>query len=661
MNDTALPTPAPCGSWKSPITSDLIVGASTPIDEIAVAGGDIYWTERRPQEGGRNALVRRRADGTIEDLTPAPFSARSRAHEYGGGAFSVSPLGIFFCSFEDQRLHRLGADGLPVALTNLPGKRYADIVADLARNRLIAVREDHSGGGEAVNALVGIDVATGTERLLAGGHDFFSTPVLSPDGNQLAWLTWDHPNMPWDGTDLWLAAIGDDGTPGAPRHVAGGAAESIIQPAWSPAGDLHFVSDRSGWWNLYRERMGTIAALHPMAAEFGMPQWVFGMSTYGFDARGRIVCAYGSDGDWHLALIDPEAGSFETLVTSLRAIRRVRVGGDFAVVVGGTPARPDGVVRIDLGSPGGRGDGSGHGSHRELVIRSSSSANVDPGCVAVAEAITFPTEGGREAHGFFYRPTNAAYRAAAGERPPLLVLNHGGPTSATDAGFNWSIQFWTSRGIAVVDVNYGGSSGYGRAYRQRLNGQWGVVDVDDAVNAAKYLVARGDADGERLAIRGGSAGGYTALCALTFRNFFKAGASHYGIGDLETLVRDTHKFESRYLDSLVGPYPAQQALYHARSPIHFTEQLAAAMILFQGADDKAVPPNQAEAMYQAVRAKGLPVAYLLFEKEGHGFRRAENIKRALEAELYFYGKIFGFTPADAIAPVAIENLPAGIA
>ncbi|MBK8741177.1 MAG: S9 family peptidase [Betaproteobacteria bacterium] len=648
MNGTASPTPAPCGSWKSPITSDLIVGASTPIDEIAVAGDTIYWTERRPQEGGRNALVRRRADGTIEDLAPAPFSARSRAHEYGGGAFSVSPLGIFFCSFEDQRLHRLGADGLPGALTHLAGMRYADMIADVARNRLIAVREDHNGGGEAVNALVAIDVATGAERLLAGGHDFFSTPVLSPDGSRLAWLTWDHPNMPWDGTDLWVAAIGDDGTPGAPRHVAGGAAESIFQPAWSPAGELHFVSDRSGWWNLYRERSGTIAALQPMAAEFGMPQWVFGMSTYGFDGRGRIVCAYSSGGDWRLALLDPQAGSFETLVTSLRTIRRVRVGADFAVVVGGTPARPDGVVRIDLGT------------HGEQVIRSSSSAIVAPGYVAIAEAITFPTEGGREAHGFFYRPTNAAYRAAAGERPPLLVLNHGGPTSATDAGFNWSIQFWTSRGIGVVDVNYGGSSGYGRAYRQRLNGQWGVVDVDDAVNAAKYLVARGDADGERLAIRGGSAGGYTALCALTFRNFFKAGASHYGIGDLETLVRDTHKFEARYLDSLVGPYPAQQALYRARSPIHFTQRLAAAMILFQGADDKAVPPNQAEAMYLAVRAKGLPVAYLLFEGEGHGFRRAENIKRALEAELYFYSRIFGFAPADAIAPVAIENLPASI-
>jgi dipeptidyl aminopeptidase/acylaminoacyl peptidase len=646
MNNIAPPVAAPCGSWKSPFTSDMIVGESTPIDEIAVVGNDIYWTERRPRENGRNVLVRRNADGTIEDLTPAPFNVRSSVHEYGGGAFSVSPHGIYFCSFDDQRLYRLGADGQPAALTQLTGMRYADAVPDPTRNRLIAVREDHSAGtGEAVNALVAIDLATGAEQVLAGGHDFFSTPAVSPDGRRLAWLTWDHPNMPWDGTDLWLAAVGTDGTLSTPQHVAGGVGESIFQPAWSPRGELHFVSDRSGWWNLYRQRDGAIEALHPMAAEFGVPQWVFGITTYGFDGDGRIVCAYTRDGDWHLALLDPERSRFDKIATPLRAISSVRVGSDFAVVIGGVPTAPDAIVRLDLANK------------TEQVVRSDSSAVVDPGCVSIAESITFPTEGGHEAHGFFYRPNNAAYRIGDGERPPLLVMSHGGPTSATDAGFTWSIQFWTSRGIAVVDVNYGGSTGYGRAYRERLNGLWGVVDVDDAVNAARYLVARGDVDAGRLAIRGGSAGGYTTLCALTFRRYFKAGASHYGIGDLEALARDTHKFESRYLDSLIGPYPADQALYRARSPIHFTERLSSAMILFQGADDKAVPPNQAEAMYQAVRGKGLPVAYLLFEKEGHGFRRAENIKRALEAELYFYGRIFGFVPADAIAPVEIENLP----
>ena len=416
--------------------------------------------------------------------------------------------------------------------------RYADAVPDPERNRLIAVREDHSAGaGEAVNALVAIDLATGTERLLAGGRDFFSTPMLSPDGQRLAWLTWDHPNMPWDGTDLWVATIGADGTLDASQRVAGGVEESVFQPAWSPRGALHFVSDRSGWWNLYRQRAGAIEALHPMDAEFGMAQWVFGMSTYGFDGQGRIVCAYASEGDWHLAVLEPESGRFDEIATPLRIIDRVRVGPDFAVVIGGAPTAPDAVVRFDLAN------------QTEQVVRSASSTAVDPGCVSIAEAMTFPTGGGLDAHAFFYPPKNTVHCAGNGERPPLIVMSHGGPTAATDAGFNWSIQFWTSRGIAVVDVNYGGSTGYGRAYRERLDGQWGVVDVDDAVNAARYLVSRGDVDANRLAIRGGSAGGYTTLCALTFRKYFKAGASHYGIGDLEALVRDTHKFESRYLEA----------------------------------------------------------------------------------------------------------------
>ena len=637
---------APCGSWKSPITSELIVGESTPIEDIAILGDDIYWTERRPRENGRTVLVRRSVDGAVADLTPAPFNVRTRVHEYGGGAFSVSPLGIFFCSFDDQRLYRVDGDAPPVALTHQAGMRYADVAPDPARDRLIAVREDHSKAPvEAINSLVAIALSSGDEQLLASGHDFFSTPTVSPDGRHLAWLTWDHPNMPWDGTDLWLAEIGADSTLGATRHVAGGKAESICQPSWSPQGELHFVSDRSGWWNLYRERDGAIEALHPMDAEFGLPQWVFGIATYGFDERGRILCAWTRGGDWHLALLDPQAGAFDVIPTSLRSIRRVRVGRDFAVVLGGMPTRPDGVVRLDLDL------------RSEQVLRSASSAVIDPDYISIADAITFSTEGGLQAHGFFYPPKNAEYIAPAGELPPLIVISHGGPTSATGRRFDWSIQYWTSRGIAVVDVNYGGSTGYGRAYRERLNGQWGIVDVDDAVNAARHLVARGDADPARLAIHGGSAGGYTTLCALTFRNYFKAGASHYGIGDLEALVRDTHKFESRYLDHLIGPYPAAQATYRARSPIHFTERLSSAMILFQGADDKAVPPNQAETMYRAVRAKGLPVACLLFEQEGHGFRRAENIKRSLEAELYFYGRVFGFTPSDTIAPVEIENLP----
>ena len=658
-NDTG--TAATCGSWASPITAARIAGGSTPIEDAWVCDGSVYWLERRPLERGRSTLMRLDGRGAIDEMTPAPFNVRSAVHEYGGGACSVGSLGIFACRFDDQQVYRIDAAAREVndgagdasasttAITTLPAMRFADFAQDARRNRLIAVREDHSRAGtEAINALAAIDLATGDQRVLAEGHDFCSSPTLSPDGQHLAWLTWDHPNMPWDGTDLWLASIGDDGALDDIRHVAGGRDESIFQPGWSPSGELHFVSDRSGWWNLYRLAEGGMVAIHPLEAEFGVPQWAFGMRLYGFDAAGRVVAAYSRSGEWHLARIDPSDGPLTltlTLIpTSLRHIRRVVVDGDAVLALGGSPQAPEQLVRIDLTT------------HRETVIRASSTVAVDPAYVSIARPFSYPTASGAEAHAFHYAPVNRDFRPLDGERPPLIVMTHGGPTGSTNASFAWSIQFWTSRGFAVVDVNYGGSSGYGREYRNRLRGQWGVVDVDDAVNAAKHLVAIGAADGDRVAIRGGSAGGYTTLCALTFRDFFRAGASHYGIGDLESLAQDTHKFESRYLESLIGPYPGARALYVERSPIHHTARLSRPMILFQGSEDKAVPPNQAKSMYDAVRAKGLPVAYVLFDGEGHGFRRAENIMRAIEAELYFYGKIFGFVPADPIEPVTIDNL-----
>ena len=643
---------APFGSWASPVTTELIVGETIRLGQLAVLDADIFWTEGRPQEQGRNVLVWCSADGRLQDLTPAPLNVRSRVHEYGGGAFTLGRRAGFFVNDADQQLWRLRAGEEPQALTAEPEKRHADAVIDAQRKRLVCVREDHSAGsGEAVTTIVGIKLSSGASTVLASGHDFYSTPRLSPDGTQLAWLSWDHPNMPWDGTELWLADVLEGGALGEPLKVAGGSGESIFQPAWSPQGELHFASDRSGWWNLYRQRGAALEALCPMAAEFGVPQWAFGMSSYGFDARGRIVCTYWDSGRSRLAVIDAggdvhgDRPAFEPIETPFCSIRDLQVGADFAVFIGATETSADAVVRIDLNS----------GAWR--VLRASSRAAIAPGFASIAQAISFPTEGGLQAHAFFYAPTNPGFKGPEGERPPLIVVNHGGPTGATDAAFKWPHQYWTSRGFAVVDVNYGGSTGFGRAYRERINGQWGVVDVDDAVNAARYLVQRGDVNAKRMAIRGASAGGYTSLCALTFRSFFQCGASHYGIGDLEALVRDTHKFESRYLDTLIGPYPACQALYRERSPVYFTEQLTAPMILFQGAEDKAVPPAQAQAMFEAVKAKGLPVAYLLFEGEQHGFRRAANIRRALEAELYFYGRIFGFTPADAIEPVTIENLP----
>jgi len=640
-----MPSVAPYGTWPSPITADTIVGDSIRLGPPRVLGGDICWTEGRPQEQGRNVLVRRdRASGRIVDLTPPPLNVRSRVHEYGGGAFTLAHEAIYFIHDDDQQIWQMPTGGGAArALTAATGMRHADVVVDTRRDRLVCVREDHTGTGEAVNAMVAVSLADGAARVIAGGHDFCASPCISPDGTRLAWLTWDHPAMPWDGTTLWLAQLHADGSLASPQAVAGGATESIFQPRWSPSGELHFVSDRTGWWNLYRLRDGAVRALHPMAAEFGRPQWAFGMSTYGFDAGGRIVCVVAQQGRDALAVIDGD-GTYAPLNTPYCSIDELHVEGDIAVFLGATETAPQAVIRLDLAN----------GRHE--VLRSATRTVIDAAFVSTPEAINFPTEGGLAAHAFFYAPTHADRRGPAGERPPLMVVNHGGPTGCTDPSFKLMFQFWTSRGFAVVDVNYGGSSGYGRAYRDRLVGRWGVVDVDDAVNAARFLIARGDVDGERVLIRGASAGGYTTLAALTFRGFFKAGASLFGIGDLEALVRDTHKFESRYLDSLIGPYPSP--VYRERSPIHHTERLASPMILLQGAQDKAVPPQQAATMYEAVRAKGLPVAYLLFEGEQHGFRRAATIKRALEAELYFYGRVFGFEPADAIGPVPIANLPA---
>jgi dipeptidyl aminopeptidase/acylaminoacyl peptidase len=638
-------TVAPFGSWESPVTTELIAGETIRLGQLGVLGGDIFWTEGRPAEQGRNVLVWCSTDGRMQDLTPAPLNVRSRVHEYGGGAFTVGRRAGFFTNDADQQLWRIRAGVAPQALTAEPGKRHADAVIDARHKRLICVREDHSAGsGEAVSSLVGIKLSNGASTLLASGHDFYSTPRPSPDGQELAWLSWDHPNMPWDGTALWLASVLPDGSLGTPLRVAGSATESIFQPSWSPQGELHFVSDRSGWWNLYRVRGGQVQALHPMAAEFGLPQWAFGMSTYGFDANGRIVCTYIDAGRSQLALIDADTGRFEPIDTPYCSIRDLQVGADFVVFIGGSETEPEAVVRLDLNSAARR------------VLRRSSRALLDADNVSVAQAISFPTEGGLTAHAFYYPPTNAAHRGPEGERAPLIVIDHGGPTGASGAEFKWSVQYWTSRGFAIVDVNYGGSSGYGRAYRERLNGQWGVVDVDDSVNAARFLIERGDVDADRVVIRGASAGGYTTLCALTFRRFFKAGASHYGIGDLEALALDTHKFESRYLDKLIGPYPERRALYLERSPVHHAARLNSPMILFQGLEDKAVPPAQAQAMFDAVRAKGLPVALLMFEGEQHGFRRAETIRRVLEAELAFYGRVFGFTPAGPAVPLQIHNL-----
>jgi len=635
---------APYGSWKSPITSDVIVAATVGLGQIQLDGDDVYWLEARPTEGGRNVVARWTPDGRITDVTPAPFNARTRVHEYGGGSFAVSRGVVHFSHFPDQRLYQQTENAAPQPLTTASPLRFADTIIDSRRHRLICVCEDHTTPGkEPINSLVSVDLTTGAVTTLVSGSGFYSSPRLSPDGARLAWLSWNHPNMPWDKTELWVGEFTADGHLGQKRHVTDGGAESVFQPEWSPDGVLHFVSDRTGWWNLYRWRDGHIEALCPMEAEFGRPQWVFGMSTYAFVAPDRLVCAYSSQGTWRLALLDTTTRQLTPVATPYTEISDVRAIPTHIVFVGGSPTEPASIVRLDVAT------------QQHAVLRRATTLTLDPGYLSTPQAIEFPTEHGLTAHALFYPPHNQDYAAPDDERPPLLVKSHGGPTAAAQTTLNLGIQYWTSRGVAVLDVNYGGSSGYGRAYRERLKGQWGIVDVDDCINGARYLVKKGLVDGNRLAITGGSAGGYTTLCALTFRNFFKAGASHYGICDLEALAHDTHKFEARYEESLVGPYPARRDLYRARSPIHFTERLSCPVIFFQGLDDKVVPPNQAEMMVAALRAKGLPVAYIPFAGEQHGFRKAENIKRALDAELYFYSRVFGFSLADPVEPVRIEN------
>jgi dipeptidyl aminopeptidase/acylaminoacyl peptidase len=645
---------APYGSWKSPITSDLIVTSTVTLSQIQLDGDDTYWTELRPAEGGRTVLVRRTPDGRTEDVTPPPYNVRTRVHEYGGRSYIVADGAVYFSNFADQRIYRtaLGAEPQqPEPITPDLAMRYADYVFDARRQRLICVREDHSAAGqEAANTVVSVALG-GTpksnadgEQTLLSGRDFYSAPRLSPDGSRLAWLMWDHPNMPWDGCELWVASVEDDGTLGERQRIAGGENESIFQPEWSPDGALYFTSDRTNWWNLYRWRHGTIEPVHEQAAEFGTTLWQLGMSTYAFVSAERILCIYTEQGTMRLALLDTRSGALETLDLPYTVFSSPVTDGRRALFVAGSPTTAPELVQLDLTS------------RQTEALRRSSAMTLDPRCLSTAESIEFPTEGGKTAYGFFYRPRNPDYQGPAGEKPPLIVSAHGGPTGMTTSMLNLQTQYWTSRGFAVLDVNYGGSAGYGREFRERLRGQWGVVDVDDCVNGARYLVERGDVDGDRLIITGGSAGGYTTLAALAFRDVFKAGNSLFGLSDLEVFVGDTHKFESRYLHGLIGPYPEAQSLYRERSPLASVDQISVPVILFQGLEDRVVPPNQAELIVETLRRKGQPVAYIAYEGEGHGFRRAENIKRTLDAALYFYGRIFGFDPADAIEPVVIENL-----
>ena len=668
---------APYGSWPSPIPAELLVaGAARPTDVFA-EGGLTWWSQSRPSEGGREQLVRRDGDGSLHDLLPDGWSARTRAHEYGGGAWWVSAGVVFFTSWADQRLYRLDpAAGQPEPITPEPitpepaaphALRYADgrVTPDAAF--VICVRESHpADAGKVRNEIVAVPSSGGEPTVLVAGRDFVASPRISPDGGRLAWLAWDHPDMPWDGTELWIADLVPDGAGGLATSgaelLAGGRDESLVQPEWGPEGTLYVVSDRSDWWNVYQVLGAGPAQLHPVcpvAAEVGRPAWVFGQSGYRPAAGGVVWFTFSDGAGAHLVEVAADGSCVDRPIDCL-SLQQLRLDGDRLVAIATEAEREPSVVQFSLPAPG---SAAGSAETAELVaqvLQPPRDVALPAGALSRGRRIDFPSEGGRVAHAWFYPPAGDGVSGPHGELPPLLVMVHGGPTAAADPSFKLSTQFWTSRGFAVVDVDYGGSTGYGRPYRRLLDGGWGIVDVQDACAAARWLAEQGLVDGARLAIRGGSAGGFTTLAALAGTDVFAAGASHYGVADLAALARDTHKFESRYLDRLVGPWPLAEATYTGRSPLSHVEGFTSPLIVLQGLQDEVVPPAQAELIVAGLRERGVPHAYLAFEGEQHGFRIAANIVRAITAELYFYSRVFGFTADGAIEPVEIafaERLP----
>lgn len=632
------------GSWKSPITSDLIIKDSVKFFNIFSDGDDLYLYEGRPEEKGR-ATILKLENSSFKEILPKSFNARTRVHEYGGLSFSVFDKEIFFSNHEDQRIYKIDSFGKISPITPISSNRYVEYIKDNKRNLIFCIQEEQLEK-VVINSIVKIN-EDGKIKKIANGNDFYSSISISPDHNKIAFLTWNHPDMPWDSASLYIADIQENGDLDNLKKIAGSENEAVFQPRWGKDGFLYFVSDKTNFWNLYRYKDDKIDDIYPMDAEFGEPMWVFGQSTFDFyydNNKLKIVSTYNKNSEGHLALIDPENKTLKQIKTQFNFFSNILVIKDKLFFIGASPIDFESIVSLNLKN------------NESKILKKSNNIKIDLGYISIPKNIEFLSENNKSSFMIYYPPKNKDFSALKSDKPPLIVKCHGGPTGQSKSILNLEIQFWTSRGFAVADVNYTGSTGYGREYRQRLYGNWGILDLNDCVNAALYLAKNNLVDQNKMIIKGGSAGGYTTLCALTFRNVFSTGASYFGVSDVIALVKDTHKFEEKYIGKLIGTYSEKSELFFERSPINFIDNLSCPVILFQGKEDTIVPPNQSEMFFEALKKKKIPTSYLLFDKEGHGFRNADVIKKCLESELYFYSKIFDFELRDKIDPIKIYNL-----
>ncbi len=657
------------GSWSSELSPTKLASAGSRFGHLVCENQKLFWLESLPTEGGRvviRSVTLNGADSQPQIISPADVSVRTRAHEYGGADFAVSGDTLVYCDDADQRLYTLNlntADSSPRAITPSTDfkhqYRYADMDFSVDANWLVCVRETHTEDGDplsVVNDIVNIALdkadEIGEPKVLASGADFYSYPRVSPNGKQLSWTSWQHPNMPWDQTELWVAELNSHGHISSSKCLLQNKNESIYQPTWSPDGVLHFVSDRNGWWNIYSFLDDILNCLTPINAEFGFPQWQFGTVSYAFIDSKRIIAAYVQDGREHLCLVEPDQGhmtpvelpycSYQGGLYYLQKYVNEDVK-EYLYFIAADESSPPAVIQWDILN------------QQAKILSENKPAILQESDVSIAEAIEFKTSNNEKAHAFYYTPKNSSFEGLANELPPLIVMSHGGPTASASAEFNIAIQFWTHRGFAVVDVNYRGSTGYGKEYRDALKYQWGVLDVDDCVNAAKFLIKRGSVDESRIAIRGGSAGGYTTYSALMNHSFFAAGVSRYGVADLKCLVVESHKFEVRYLDSMIGPWPQEETLYEQRSPINHAQNISCPVLLLQGDEDAVVPPAQSLAMADALDANEVPHALIMLEGEQHGFRQSKNIARALELELNFYAQVFRIELGEPLASLVLKH------